>query len=126
VSEPFRKGDGGKARFDLIDPEFELDLARAMTLGADAYGANNYKECAEPERYEAALGRHVNARRRGEIIDPVSGLPHTAHAAANLMILYWLDANSASGDADDEPDLSVEDVAEMVRGWNVPLTEGVE
>jgi 3-hydroxyisobutyrate dehydrogenase-like beta-hydroxyacid dehydrogenase len=28
VSEPFRKGDGGKARFDLIDPEFELDLAR--------------------------------------------------------------------------------------------------
>ena len=31
--------------------------------------------------------RHINLHRRGEEVDPESGLPHLAHAVACLMFL---------------------------------------
>lgn len=86
---PGIKHDAGKPRFDLIDPGAELALVEVLTLGAQKYSPENWR-FVERWRYEAAMGRHLNARRRGELLDPESGKPHTAHAMACLMfLLVW-------------------------------------
>lgn len=86
----FKKFDKGKPRFDLIDPDFELELAEILTEGASKYGDENWKEadpCEGEARYYAALRRHLNAWSRGEDVDLESQKSHLAHAAACLMFL---------------------------------------
>ncbi len=86
-----KKFDQGKPRFDLIDPQFELDLANVMAHGAQKYEANSWQTVPDAtNRYRAALRRHLNAIELGELIDPDSGLPHTAHISANAMFLSYL------------------------------------
>lgn len=83
-----RKDDKGKARFDLVEPEFEEAIADVLTYGADKYAPNSWQHVEDAkERYYASLRRHINAYRKGEKIDPESGLPHLAHAACNVMFL---------------------------------------
>lgn len=83
-----RKDDGEKLRFDLIEPEFEEDLAKVLTLGAEKYAANSWQNLPDAEdRYYAALRRHLNAYRQGEKVDEESGLSHLAHVACNVMFL---------------------------------------
>ncbi len=89
------KHDEGKPRFDLIDPEFELLLARVLTKGAETYGDNTWQDLEDAEhRYLAACRRHINKFSRGEILDRDSGLPHVVHAACNLMFLNWKENNN--------------------------------
>lgn len=82
------KKDQGKNRLDLVQPEFMEEIAAAMTFGAEKYPANSWQgiPCA-PDRYYAALLRHLFAWRKGERTDKESGLSHLAHAATNLMFL---------------------------------------
>ena len=93
----FRKDDAGKLRFDLIDHEFEAELAAVLTHGASKYADNNWQN-AEPveakARYYAAFRRHVLAYLRGESIDPDSGCPHLVCAACSLLFLRWFERNS--------------------------------
>lgn len=88
------KYDSGKPQFSLIDPKFMLEFAQVMTMGAEKYGADNWKtiENAIP-RYTDALHRHLNAFEQGKMDDEESGLAHLAHVAANAMFLYWLALN---------------------------------
>lgn len=82
------KHDSGKLRYDLIPPEILEALATLYTFGADRYGDNNWQG-VEEHRYYAALERHIQAHRKGEKIDPDSGLLHAAHAFWNAgAILY--------------------------------------
>lgn len=92
----------GKPRLALIDPAFLDALARVLTFGAEKYGANNWRKgLTYGETLDAAL-RHLNAFNAGEDTDPESGLPHPAHAAANLMFLVaYIGAGRA--DLDDRP-----------------------
>lgn len=83
--EVFTKHDGGK------DPMFELctynpavlsNEARCLKHGADKYGRHNWQRADNiegRERYLAAMFRHMLALMHGEVTDPDSGLPHTAH-----------------------------------------------
>lgn len=83
-----QKYDKGKARFDLVEPSFEEAVAEVLTYGAEKYAPNNWLKVEDAEnRYYAALRRHINAYRKGEKIDPESGLSHLAHAACNIMFL---------------------------------------
>lgn len=83
------KYDAGKERFDLIEPNFELEMAKVLTHGAELYGAYSWKTIQEPlTRYTAALKRHTNRMARGEIIDPSTGLYHAAQIAVNAMFLH--------------------------------------
>lgn len=88
------KYDSGKPQFSLIDPKFMLEFAQVMTMGAEKYGADNWKtiENAIP-RYKDALHRHMNAFEQGKMDDEESGLSHLAHVAANAMFLHWLAHN---------------------------------
>lgn len=82
------KYDDGKARFDLIEPEFEEDIANILTMGANIYAPNSWQHVEDGKnRYYAALRRHLNAWRKGEKIDKESGMSHLAHAACNVMFL---------------------------------------
>lgn len=94
------KYDSGKPQFSLIDPKFMLEFAQVMTMGAEKYGADNWKtiENAIP-RYKDALHRHMNAFEQGKMDDEESGLSHLAHVAANAMFLYWLAHNPQNDSA---------------------------
>lgn len=83
-----KKFDEHKPRWDLL-PVYPIEEAvKVFTFGAKKYGDNNWRKIENPhDRYYAALMRHIIPWRKGEIIDPESGLPHLAHAIANLVIL---------------------------------------
>ena len=87
-----RKDDKGKTRFDLVDTEFEEAVAEVLTYGANKYAPDSWRHIEDAvNRYYASLRRHINAYRKGEKIDPESGLSHLAHAACNIMFLMYFD-----------------------------------
>lgn len=91
-----RKDDAIKPRWDLV-PWLELaDTVDVLTFGAQKYADNNWQIVpnAKP-RYLAAAFRHLVTRARGEILDPESGKPHTAHAICCLLFLAWFDHRPA-------------------------------
>jgi hypothetical protein len=81
------KHDHDKARMDLIDPHFEESLGYVLGDGAKRYGEYNWRK-VEPERYVAAMHRHLLAIKKGVVFDE-SGQQHTAHIAANAMFLHY-------------------------------------
>lgn len=83
------KFDQGKPRYSLIEPGFLLELAKVMTIGAEKYSKDSWKTVPDAkQRYRDALLRHVYAEER---VDKESGLSHLAHAAANIMFLFYLE-----------------------------------
>jgi len=91
------KLDTGKIRLDLIPTELIEGVGKVLTFGAEKYTENGWKDVpgAEP-RYYAALLRHLVAYRKGERIDPESGLSHLEHAACNIAFLLYLDGQETS------------------------------
>lgn len=83
-----KKDNFGKLRYDLVEAEFEEQLAKALTYGAGKHGPDDWKHTDDPiNAYYAALRRHLAAWRKGETVDSESGLNHLAHVAANVMFL---------------------------------------
>lgn len=86
-----RKDDAGKPRYDLIPPKALAGIVDALTDGANRYGDENWRMVLEkpggPNRYFAAVLRHLFAWKRGELVDARSGLHPLAHAGASLMFL---------------------------------------
>lgn len=65
-------------------------LATVLTHGARKYKPNNWRNCIEHERYEAAFMRHYLAHMSGEDKDSDSGYPHLWHALTCLAFLVEL------------------------------------
>lgn len=87
-----RKDDQDKNRLDLIEPEFIEGVGKVLTFGAEKYEENSWQKVDNAEnRYYAAAMRHLLAWRRGEKIDPESGLSHLDHVACNMMFLQHFD-----------------------------------
>ena len=86
----FIKYDGGKLRYDLVPPAVIEELAKVITFGAEKYAPDNWRECNDLSRYEAAMMRHFQAYRMGEFHDEETGFPHLAHAMTNLAFLLEL------------------------------------
>ncbi len=83
-----RKDDQGKPDFTLVPAAALEDIVRALTYGANKYGADNWRRVKGGRaRYFAALMRHGWAYARGESHDAESGLPHLAHAGACILFL---------------------------------------
>lgn len=95
------KFDSGKPCFSLIEPNFALELAKVLTMGAEKYGPEDWKTTDNAHRrYLDALHRHLNAFERGQWDDPESGRPHLAHVAANTMFLHWIACNPKNDSAE--------------------------
>ena len=87
-----RKDDVGKPRYDLVPTRALRALVDGLTYGAVKYGDWNWARVSNGRgRYTAALYRHLEAWRGGEANDPETGLPHLAHALANLVFLFEVD-----------------------------------
>lgn len=85
------KYDKGKLDYTLIPPVAMEGAAQVLTFGASKYGANTWKDVENgKQRYLAACMRHIEAHRRGELLDNESGISHLAHAMTNLMFLLEL------------------------------------
>ena len=86
------KDDSDKLRYDLIPPESLRLLATVLTYGAAKYSADNWMQVPDGnQRYYAAMQRHMEQWRLGEVFDDESGLPHLAHAATCVMFLLALE-----------------------------------
>jgi hypothetical protein len=84
------KFDGNKPRPDLFNYDHLNDVAKVLAFGAAKYGPDNWK-LVEPERYRAAIMRHLIAYMNGEVCDPETGISHLAHATCSSMFLSWFD-----------------------------------
>lgn len=93
VVKEFMKFDGDKTRYDLVPPSAIKGMAEVLTFGARKYKPNNWQQCEEPERYLAAMLRHIEAWRTGETTDPDSGMHHLAHAMTNMAFMLDLGYN---------------------------------
>lgn len=81
------KDDDNKLRLDLIPPEMLEALGEIFTYGAAKYGERNCEKGFKSSRLIGATLRHQVSFLKGQDLDPESGLPHTAHAAWNLLML---------------------------------------
>ena len=88
------KHDHGKLRLDLIPPEMHEALGQVLTFGAGKYGDRNWEEGISEDRLYAAAERHLQAHRKGEALDPESGLPHICNAFCNIGMMCTLGARA--------------------------------
>lgn len=86
--KPGMKFDSGKIRYDLIPPEALHQIAAAFTYGAEKYEPQNWQKLTE-EQAIASVMRHVEAHRRGELVDPESGISHLGCAATQICFALW-------------------------------------
>ena len=84
-----RKDDSDKLRYDLIPPKALEGLAKVITFGANKYEPENWKG-VEVERYIAAIFRHLQAHRLGELVDNETGLSHMYHIMCNAAFISEL------------------------------------
>lgn len=85
----FQKFDETKPDYSLIPPEATKALAEVMTHGAKKYARDNWKLCGDTNRYIAAMMRHLEAHRSGELIDNDSGMLHMAHVLTNAAFMTY-------------------------------------
>ena len=86
------KYDGEKPDYSLIPPYALDEVVKGLTHGKKKYSRDNWKYVDDAKnRYFAAAQRHQWAIRRGETIDPDSGLHHAALAICSLLFYYELD-----------------------------------
>lgn len=91
-----RKDDQDKLRYDLLDIDFEEEMAKVVTEGAKKYVPNGWQNVEDAKnRYYAALRRHVAAIRKGQFRNAEDGdVSHFAQIAINAMFLYVLETKS--------------------------------
>jgi hypothetical protein len=83
------KFDEHKARIELVDPLAIEGLAKVLEFGAKKYAVDNWRNGFNYTRIIGSLERHLNAIKRGEDVDPESGLPHIDHVGCNWMFLSF-------------------------------------
>ena len=89
------KFDGGKLDYSLVDDAAEAETVAVLSYGAAKYDRDNWaKVDGAGDRYYAALRRHLYAFRRGETLDPETGLHHLAHASCCVHFLLGIDLRS--------------------------------
>lgn len=90
------KFDKDKLMWDLLPIECAEEVVKVLTYGAKKYAPHNWQRVENAkERYYAALLRHLAAWRKGEKVDPESGLDHLSHVACNVCFLIYFDEKTA-------------------------------
>lgn len=96
--EPAWKQDGGKARIDLVAPEFITGTAEVLAFGAAKYAERNWEKGMSWGRCFGALMRHMWAWWAGERFDRETGMSHLWHASCCLMFLVAYEARELGTD----------------------------
>lgn len=87
----FIKFDEGKIEYHLFPIKSLAKITKVLMYGAKKYSPDNWRKCADNNRYYDAALRHLLAWKGGELKDPESGMPHLWHAACNLIFLVELE-----------------------------------
>jgi hypothetical protein len=88
MSDSGLKYDQDKNRVDLIPPSAILAIGEILTYGSRKYGPNNWQKLDNGlDRFYGAAFRHLLAWRKGEKLDPESGISHLSHALTNLAFM---------------------------------------
>lgn len=95
------KADAGKARIDLMPPEFITATAQVLAFGAAKYGERNWEKGLEWSRVFAALERHMWAWWSGEDKDAETGMSHLWHASCCMAFLVAYEQRQTG--TDDRP-----------------------
>lgn len=91
-----------KVNLFLVPAASKIYQALAMEDGARKYGPYNWRDKkVQLSIYLSALERHIEAFKDGEETATDSGLPHLAHAIANIGII--IDALESGCLVDDRP-----------------------
>jgi len=86
------KLDWTLVNFDSLEP-----LVAAMTYGATKYERNNWmNECEDPNQHIQSAFRHLVAMASGETYDKESGVRHSGHLLANMMMYNYHTKNIAT------------------------------
>lgn len=76
------------------------EVARVFEYGAKKYARDNWRtftwDAQAEDEYFGAICRHLVRDHDGETVDPESGCPHVAHAAAGALIWLARKAESCS------------------------------
>jgi len=83
------KNDANKLDWTMLPFEAIEEILKIMDYGAKKYERDNWKK-VEPNRYIAALFRHIVAEIKGEDYDKESGRLHLSHAACCILFLLYL------------------------------------
>lgn len=91
---------GRKAEeYSLIPPLPLAEIARVYGYGARKYKPGNWLKGYPYSWSLDAMQRHIEAFRRGEEIDPESGLSHLAHASFHCMgLMHFSMTNTGTDD----------------------------
>ena len=102
-TQPAKRADGGKARWDLIPFDALDEIVQVFTFGAAKYGDFNWQKGMSWSRCFGSTMRHLSKWWQGEDKDPESGLSHLAHAATNIIFLMYYSKRSKLQEFDDRP-----------------------
>lgn len=78
-----------KCPLEQIPPQFMEGIAEVLKHGMKKYARLNWMRGMSWETVAGGMARHLSAFRRGEEMDPESGLPHLFHLACGTMFLAW-------------------------------------
>ena len=87
------KFDEGKNRLDLLPTEFLEGVGHTLSFGANKYDDENWRGGIKYHRVYGSLLRHLFSWRKGEVLDPESGMPHLWHVGCNLAFLITFEAH---------------------------------
>lgn len=87
-----------KCQEELFSP-IALEIASwVMTYGGVDYAPENWREGLSWKEVLGASSRHLTAIKRGEDLDPKTGLPHAAHLLCEAMFLVEFYVTGAGTD----------------------------
>lgn len=98
------KGDRyneGKPLMSLLPPLALEEVAKVLTYGKEKYAAWNWLKGLDHMSILDSMERHISAWKKGEDVDPESGLLHISHAACNALML--VEMMILRPDLDDRP-----------------------
>lgn len=81
------KSDARKLPYQLLPPKALEEVVKVLSYGENEYGARNWEKGISYDRLFGAVQRHMWAFKKGETIDPESGLPHLAHATCTCLFM---------------------------------------
>lgn len=111
------KHDSNKPRTELIPTEFTIEVAKALTFGANKYSEDNFKNGISYRRLLGAAKRHIELELCKIESDSESDLSHLAHAGASLAMYAFMKTHRT--DLDDRYEYTEEQkkkIEEMMYG----------
>jgi hypothetical protein len=85
--------NSGKPQTNEIDPNFILGMGAVLEKSRVKYSRGNWEKGNSYSVPYDSMMRHILAWQSGETIDKESGQSHLHHAALNLMMLAYYEAN---------------------------------